>query len=192
MVRFVENLETELSESTGLNNLGIARAHRALGPKPAETATPRSTVVRFLKYTSKEEMWRVAWRNSITVDGNRVFFDHDYATGVMDKRKEYLPIKKVVKEEGVRFHTPMTKMRVFLDSETVTYESTDQAAEDLQAKGFRIPPTLEGRPRGAMQLSSGWERAKKNNSTETESSTRDLNMILNPELKDGLKEGFRT
>lgn len=70
----------------------------------------------------------------------RFFFDHDYAAGVMEKRREYLPIKKTLKEKGIRFHTPLMKMRVFLDSGTVTYESADQAAEDLRAKGFPVSP----------------------------------------------------
>lgn len=128
MAHFIDNLiKTELGESIGLNELGIERAHRALGPKPAETAPPRSTVVRFLKYTTKERVIRAAWKKPVTVEGRRIFFDHDYATGVMEKRRAHLPVKKALKEQGIRFHTPMTS--VFLDSGTVTYESADQAAE---------------------------------------------------------------
>lgn len=161
MISFVENLiKTELGESTGLNELGIERAHRALGPKPPESAPPRSTVVRFLRYTHKEKILSAAWKKPITVDGKRVFFDHDYASGVMEKRREYLPIKKVLKEKGIRFHTPLTKMRVFLDSGTVTYESADQAAEDLRAKGFPIPSRTEDGSRETTRLSSRWETAK--------------------------------
>ncbi len=71
----------------------------------------------------------------------------------MDKRREYLPIKKVLKKDGIRFHKT-NKMCVFLDWGTVTYESSDQAAEDLRAKSLPIPPRPEGRWSKTMQLSS--------------------------------------
>ena len=61
MIRFVENLiQAELGEGTGPHELGIERAQRALRPKSADNGPPRSTIVRFLKYSA------------ITVDGNRV------------------------------------------------------------------------------------------------------------------------
>lgn len=63
MVCFVENfIITELGDNTGLNELGIERSHRAGGPNPVETAPPRSTVVRFLKYTTKEKIIGMARR----------------------------------------------------------------------------------------------------------------------------------
>lgn len=41
VIRFVENLiQTELGEGAGPDKLGIERAHRALGPKPADNAPP--------------------------------------------------------------------------------------------------------------------------------------------------------
>lgn len=161
MIRFVENLiQAELGEGTGPHELGIERAHRALGPRSAENGPPRSTIVRFLKYSTKERIISAAWKKAITVDGNRVFFDHDYASAVMDKRREYLPIKKVLKEKGIKFRTPMTKMRVFLDSGTVTYDNADQAGDDLRAKGFPIPPRPEGGPREMARPRSSWEQVK--------------------------------
>ena len=60
-------------------------------------------IVSFLKYTTKERIISAAWEKNITVDGNKVFFDHDYATAVMEKRREYLPIEKVLKEKGIKF-----------------------------------------------------------------------------------------
>ena len=52
----------------------------------------------------------------------------------------------------------MTKMRVFLDSGTVTYDNVDQAREDLQAKGFPVPPRPEGRSREMPRLHFSWEQ----------------------------------
>ncbi len=100
MTNFVDNLiKTNLGANNVINmdDLGIERAHRALGAKPPETAAPSSTVVRFARYTTKEKVLSAAWKKPITVDGKRIYFDHDYATGVMEKRREYLPIKKILK-----------------------------------------------------------------------------------------------
>ena len=107
MTHFVENLiQTELGEGASPNELGIERAHRALSPKPADNAPPRSMIVKFLKLETKERIISAAWKKNITVDGNRVVFDHDYATAVMEKRREYLLIEKVLKERGIKFRTP--------------------------------------------------------------------------------------
>lgn len=169
MINFVENLiKSELGASIGLDDLGIERAHRALGPQPSDNKPPRSTIVRFMRYTTKESILSAAWnrKDPISIDGKRVFFDHDYAAGVMEKRREYLPIKKVLKEKGIRFHTPLTRMRVVLPSGPITYQSADEAAEDLRAKGFSIPPRPDGQQKeatqqkDATQLSSRWEKAR--------------------------------
>ncbi len=53
-------------------------------------------------------------------------------------------------------YTDGKKMRVFLDLKAVTYESAEQAAKDLQAKGHQIQRTLGD----TVQLSSHWEKGK--------------------------------
>lgn len=143
MVNFVENLfKTQLGEDIGPDlDLGIERAHRALGAQPPENATPRSIIIRFLKFTTKEKVLHSAWKNPITHEGKRLSLDHDYATEVLAKHKEYVPIKKMLKEKGIRFQTPLTRMRVFLKDGTVTYHSAEQAAKDLHAKGFPVTYT---------------------------------------------------
>lgn len=58
---FIERLiEAELSLQDV--NLGIQRCHRALGPKPPQNATPRSVVIYFLEYRTKELVLRSAWK----------------------------------------------------------------------------------------------------------------------------------
>lgn len=141
--QFVERLiRTKLFEDIppGMD-LGIERAHRALGTRPPENATPRSILIKFLKFTTKEKVIHAAWKKPITFEGKRLSFDHDYATEVLSKRKEYTTIKKTLKEKGIRFQTPLTRMRVFLKDGTVTYHSAEQAAEDLRARGIAVPHT---------------------------------------------------
>lgn len=132
---FIEDLiMRELGDNLGLSmgkELGIERAHQALAPKPPTGVSPNSIVVRFLQFTTKEKVLQAAWKKTMYVQEKRVYFDHDYAERVQQKRREYAPIKRVLKENKIRFQTPLTKMRVHLDSGGVTYNNTTEAAEDL-------------------------------------------------------------
>ncbi|KAF7644107.1 hypothetical protein LDENG_00227690 [Lucifuga dentata] len=134
---FVEKLiKSELGEITGLcpnEDLGIERVHRALAPQPPVGAPPRSIVIRFQKFTVKEKILHAAWKKKISMQDRRVYFDHDYAENVQWKRREYTPIKKLLKEKKIRFQTPLTKMRVHFDSGTVTYNSAEEAVADLES-----------------------------------------------------------
>ena len=144
MLRYVEHMIlTELGDNVGLRgegSLGIERAHRSLGPQPPAGAPPRSTVLRFLQFNIKEKILLAAWKKPICVQEKRVYFDHDYAENVQQRRKEYTPIKKVLKEKRIRFQTPLTRMRVHFDSGTVTYSNAEDAAEDLKRRGFTVGP----------------------------------------------------
>ncbi|RXN32638.1 LINE-1 type transposase domain-containing 1 [Labeo rohita] len=72
MPRFIENLiKTELGDLLELNqgdDLGIERAHRALTPRPPAGMPPRSIVVRFLQFTTKEKILHAAWKKKILVE----------------------------------------------------------------------------------------------------------------------------
>lgn len=136
---FVENLiRTELgSELSG--GLGIERAHRAMAPKPPPSAPPRSMVVRFLQFSVKEKILHAAWKKKeLHVQNQRVYFDHDYAMEVQNKRKEYIPIKKILRDNGIRFQTPLTRLHAFFETGPATYNSAAQAAEDLRKRGYTV------------------------------------------------------
>ena len=64
-----------------------------------------------------------AWQKKIALEGRQLIFDHDYATEVVQKRKAYIGIKKALKEKGIRFQTPLTKMRIHWDSGPKLYET---------------------------------------------------------------------
>lgn len=64
--------------------------------------------------------------------------DHDYATEVQNKRKEYIPIKKAVRNNGVCFQTTLTRLHAFFETGPVMYNSAAQAAEDLHRRGYTV------------------------------------------------------
>ena len=142
---------------------GIQRCHRSLGPKPPQGANPRSVLVCFLEYTTKELVLRTAWRKKVTnYSGKRVFFEQDYPSEIIAKRKAYSFIRKTLKEKEIRFQTLYpAKLRVFFDTGPITYNGAEQATDDLRKRGLiRDGPqagtqnTPVGRPR-----QPSWETA---------------------------------
>ncbi|XP_054872349.1 LINE-1 retrotransposable element ORF1 protein isoform X2 [Amphiprion ocellaris] len=145
-----ELLKTHIKLPEGVQ-LQIQRAHRALISKPAATATPRSIIVNFLQFQVKEMVLRMAWQTKIELDGKRLYFDNDYTSETMEKRKAYGPIKTALKERGVRFQTPYTRMKIFWDNGLRIYDTADEAAQDLTRRGFKLTWTKRTDQRGSME-----------------------------------------
>lgn len=138
VTEFVNELfKSHLTLPEGLE-LRIQRAHRALIPKPAAASSPRSIIVNFLEFHVKELVLRKAWQQKIEINGKRLYFDNDYATDVMERRKTYRPIKAALREKGIRYQTPYTKMRVYWDSGLAIYSTADEAARELNGRGIRV------------------------------------------------------
>lgn len=139
--KYVEHLlTTELGLPEG-TELHIQRCHRALVKKPGPDATPRSIVTNFLQYDTKEMILQKVWgkeKKTIKIANKQVFFDHDYATEVIQKRKTYGSIKKRLKQEGIRFQTPLAKIRIYWDDGAKIYEDAREAALDMRARGYTM------------------------------------------------------
>lgn len=86
----------------------------------------------------KEKILHATWKKELHVQNKREYFDYDYATEVQNKRKECIPIKKILRDNGVRFHTPQTRLRAFFTTGPVTYNSAAQAAEDLRRRWYTV------------------------------------------------------
>lgn len=160
VTELVENLlrrELALPEGTELH---IQRAHRSLGKKPPPGASPRSIVVNFLKYETKESILTKAWKKKIIVEGRQIFFDHDYPTEVLKKRKAYSEIKKTLKDKQIRFQTPLSRIRIHWSDGPKIYNNAEDAARDMRKRGLEMgeqhvnEPTLEER----IQRASTWQR----------------------------------
>lgn len=135
---FVKDLLKSQLDLPAELDLQIQRAHRALRPKPTTNATARSIIVNFLQFQIKELVLKKAWQKKVEIDGRRVYFDIDYTADVVEQRKAYGPIKTALKEKGIRFQTPYTKMRIHWDTGLQTYGSAEEAAQDLQSRGFQV------------------------------------------------------
>ncbi|KAK7878792.1 hypothetical protein WMY93_030902 [Mugilogobius chulae] len=116
--------------------LQIQRAHRSLAQRPGPGTSPRSIIVNFLQFEVKEMVLRLAWKAKIMLNNKQVFFDHDYAFEVMEKRRTYKEIKRVLKEKGIRFQTPFTRIRIHWSDGPRTYADAEDAAEELRARGM--------------------------------------------------------
>lgn len=149
--------ELELPEGTELH---IQRAHRSLGKKPPPGASPRSIVVNFLKFETKENILAKAWKEKIVVEGRQIFFDHDYPAEVMRKRKSYSEIKKILKDKKIRFQTPLGRIRIHWSDGPKNYNNAEDAARDMRERGMEMgerqcnEPSLEERIRRV----SPWQR----------------------------------
>ena len=79
--------------------------------------------MRDLKSEMKKELSQV-----------RTSFGEDFETAknAKQRRKEYTPIKKMLKEKRIRFQTPLTRMHVHFDSGAAMYSNAERAAEDLK------------------------------------------------------------
>lgn len=66
-----------------------------------------------------------------------MYFDQEYPTETQKKRRAYAPIRKLLKEKNLRFHTaPPAKLRDFYDGGPVTYHSAVEATKDLKKRGL--------------------------------------------------------
>lgn len=122
-----------LHENVGIpttKDLQIERAHRALGPLPPAHGKPRLIVVRFQSYRTKEEVLRMAWqKKGFLFNNSQIRLDHDYALDVLARRREYGEIRKILKENNIRFQTLFpTRLPVFFNEETKIYDSMEDTA----------------------------------------------------------------
>lgn len=157
----------------------IQRAHRALAPKPKTDQPPRAIMVNFLQYNTKEKVLRRAWEKKIiTLGERRIFFDHDYTSVVVQQRKSYVKAKKILKEAGIRFQTPFTKMRVHWDNGVITYNEAGEVEKDLCDRGYKVADSEDAAgpitllERLEARKSSAWQRVGRERRAEASRRAR--------------------
>lgn len=135
-------VETLLREGLGIDeaDINIERAHRSLGPLPPKDAPPRSFVVKFLSFKVKDRILRTAWdKRGFTWKGKQITLDNDYPPLVLKKRKEYTEVRKVLKENQLRFQTlyPARLKVKFPDGDHI-YTNAAEATEDMSKRGYSV------------------------------------------------------
>lgn len=111
-----------------------------MGQPPPDDAPPRSIVIKFLNYKTKESLLRKAWQGKgFTWRENHINLDHDYPPVILKKRREYSEIRKVLKEKKVPFQTLFpARLRVRHDDGTKTYDTIEEASDDLLRRGYAV------------------------------------------------------
>ncbi|KAK7919121.1 hypothetical protein WMY93_010405 [Mugilogobius chulae] len=174
--RFVEEMLRRELELPAETRLLIQRAHRALAEKPEHGAAPRSIIVNFHQFDTKEMILRKAWQKRLKIDGKPLFFDHDYAYDVVQKRKAYGGIKRVLKDSGVKFQTPMTKIKIHWTDGTKTYGNPHDAAEEMRRRGLDVTTKITEQKDDAMarriQQACSWQRAQASEERSRSTSQR--------------------
>uniref|UniRef100_A0A087X7F1 L1 transposable element RRM domain-containing protein n=1 Tax=Poecilia formosa TaxID=48698 RepID=A0A087X7F1_POEFO len=100
---FIDNLLRDKLDIPKSLDLNIERAHHSLGPR----APPHSIIVKFGTSKVKDEILKRAWqKKGFMVAGRKVIVDHDYAPDVLKRRREYIEVKRVLKEKKIKFQTP--------------------------------------------------------------------------------------
>lgn len=148
MVKFIEEL---IRGKLGIpdSELFIVAAHRSavqtvVGNTPRqekpENPKPRSIIVRFLTWQTKQRVLDAAWdkeRTPIKFDEENIYFDHDYSSEIMNKRRQFTEIRKQLKESGIKSHFKHpAKLKVKIGDGEQVYNTATEAYAALQAQGI--------------------------------------------------------
>lgn len=162
MQAFLENfIKTELSLLD--TSLCIQRCHCSRPTKPPQGSNPRSIIIHFLEYKTKELVLRSACKKKeVHYEGKPVFFEKDYLIEILVKRQAYSSYRKMLKGKGARFQMLYSaKLRVFYDSSTVTYNDAPEGDDDMKKRGLLEsgPETPANHPPPIKRRQPTWETA---------------------------------
>ena len=117
-------------------------------------------------------------KKTVSLGETRIYFDHDYSVRMLQQRKAYANVKKILKGEGIRFQTPLNKMRIHWASGIKTYSSVEEAVGDMRRKGYEvddITDTTRGATARDRLQSSGlepWARVGRERDRTSQAGTR--------------------
>lgn len=150
MTQFVEKLLRENLNIPSSTVLQIQKAYRASATPPPDGSQPRSILVKFLCYTVKEEVLRLAWqKKGLVWHNSKISLDHDYPPEIMARRREYAEVRRILKEKNLRFRTIYpARLKVFYEEGTKIYSTVEDATADMASRGFPVkiiqpPATLK-------------------------------------------------
>lgn len=149
IVKFVEELISEKLDIPD-SELFIVAAHRSAPKNPDNgnasrsqenlgDVKPRSIVVRFLTWQTRQRVLQAAWdkkRAPIMHAGARIYFDQDYSTAIMNKRSQYVELRKQLREKNIKSHFQYpAKLKVLINGGEQVFNTATEASAALQAQG---------------------------------------------------------
>ncbi|CAL9707423.1 unnamed protein product [Knipowitschia caucasica] len=165
---FIENILRE-GLKLGDSEMNIERAHRSLGPLPPNEAPPRSILVKFLSFKTKEQILHKAWQQKgFTWSGKLISLDNDYSLAILKKRKEYAEIRNVLKANQIKFQTVfLAKLKVKYTEGDRLYNTVVEVSEDMFKRGLPVEviKTPESILEQVKQLT--WNRATRGTGRRT-------------------------
>lgn len=128
-VTFVSELLRQVM-GTGVfaNPPDLDRAHRSLGPKPAEGRPPRAFVLCFHRYREKEIALKWARQHEVKYKGNTLRIYPDLSTALAKKRSAFNGVKHSLWQKGIQFRMLYpARLRVAFGGENLSFETPDEA-----------------------------------------------------------------
>ncbi len=173
VIEFIEKLLGDNLDNADTTILQIERAHRSLGPKPPPHAQPRSVVVKFASFRTKEMILRKSWqKKGLMFEGNRINVDNDYPPRILQRRKEYAEVRKVLKERDIKFQTLFpARLKVKYQEGDKIYDNVEEATTDLARKGFNIVPVKQPETMMERLEKLSWRRSGRARQVESSSRT---------------------
>lgn len=93
------------------------------------------------------------------MNSKTIYFDHDYASDIVQKCKQYREVKRILKDAGVRFQTPYTSMQIHWRDGVRNYSNARDAALELQRRGYDVQiPAVSEEEDALIRRCREWER----------------------------------
>ncbi|KAJ7991287.1 hypothetical protein DPEC_G00295770 [Dallia pectoralis] len=118
--------------------------------------TEKESVPKFIERLIREEL-KLGEEASLQIQ--------HYPAEVAAKRHSYAGLNRVLKEEGIRFQSPLTALRIHWQGGVKTYGSPQEAAQAMKEKGMKVEGLIEEQPTLEQQLESAfkWRRVRDEN-----------------------------
>lgn len=167
MVGYIKKLLPTVLPSLHMReeDIRIERAHRALAPKPKRGEPPRSIIVAFADYATKEAIRREAWDNGpVKMDGDTtIYFDNDYSPMLQRKRTQVRWVIKDLKKKKITAKClfPARLQMTVESGEQKTFETLYDAIPTLNKMGIQVK--VDSRDQLQSELAKHrWERQGNN------------------------------
>lgn len=165
MTQIMEKFLRENLNIPSAEELQIQRAHRAFSSPPPDGSQPRSILVKFLCLTVREEVLKLAWqKKGFSWNNNRISLDYDYPPEIMAMRREYADVRRILKENNLRFWTIYpAHLKVFYEDDMKIYNTVEDTMADMATRGLPVKinrwQLSEKNDRGGRR-GGGWEEAR--------------------------------